>query len=259
MVFGRIRSLFGGGTTIDTIVHTAVAEPGGALQGVIEVVGGSDEQEIKYIALNLVCRVEVETDDGEHHSDDSFAKQHVHGAFTLQPGQRLSIPFTFGIPLQTPFNVIDGQDLPGVRLGVRTELEIARSFDKGDYDPIRVGPLPAQRRILTALERLGCQFRRTDVERGHIRGADFGFYQELEFSAPHALSGRINELEVTFLARPHELEVVLEADKKGGFFTEGQDKVRRLVMDYNMIMNDNVEAIMEQQLGELARGGGFFG
>ena len=205
MVFGRIRSLFGGGTTIDTIVHTAVAEPGGALQGVIEVVGGSDEQEITYIAPNLVCRVEVETDDGEHQSDDSFAKQHVHGAFTLHPGERLSIPFTFGIPLQTPFNVIDGQDLPGVRLGVRTELEIARSFDKGDHDPIPVGPLPAQRRVLTALERLGCQFRRSDVERGHIRGADLGFYQELEFSAPRAPSGRINELEVTFLARPHEL------------------------------------------------------
>jgi sporulation-control protein len=259
MVFGRIRAIFGGGTTVDTVVHTPVAQPGGPLQGVVEIVGGELEQEIKYLALALVCRVEVETDNGEHQADETFATQHVHGAFTLHPGERKDVPFSIGIPLQTPFNVINGQDLPGVRIGVRTELEIARSLDKGDYDPIRVAPLPPQQRVLAALERIGCRFRRSDVERGRIRGADLPFYQELEFAPPAALSGRLNEVEVTFLARQYDMEVILEGDRRGGLLADGGDRVLRLQMGYDEIQHGDVEAIMEQQLGELARRRGLFG
>ena len=38
----------------------------------------------------------------------------------------------------------------------------------------------------------------------------------------------INELEVTFLASPQGVEVVLEADRRGGLFTEGRDAASRL-------------------------------
>lgn len=259
MVFGRIKAILGGGTTVETVVHTPVTQPGGALQGVVDIVGGEFEQEIKYLALALVCRVEVETDDGEYHADETFATQHVHGAFTLHPDERRNVPFTVGVPLQTPFNHIDGRDLPGVRLGVRTELEIARSLDKGDYDPIRVAPLTAQQRVLTALERIGCRFRRSDVERGRIYGADLPFYQELEFTAPPELSGRLAEVELTFLAHQHELEVILEGERRPGLFTEGSDRTRRLTLGYDQIQHGDVEAILHEQLGELARRRGLFG
>ena len=256
-MFRRLKARFGGGTTVDTIVHTPVTQPGGVLEGVVEIVGGEFEQEISYLALALVCRVEVETDNGEHHTDQSFADQHVHGAFTLHPGERKSVPFAVHVPLETPFNVVGGQDLPGVRLGVRTELEIARSVDKGDYDPIRVEPLPAQQRILTALERIGCVFRRSDVERGRVRGAALGFYQELEFAPPPEFRGRLNEVEVTFLAREHELEVILEGDRKAGLLTEGSDRVRRLPIPYHAIDHEDWEAVLTEQLHELARRGLF--
>jgi sporulation-control protein len=259
MIFKRIRARFGGGTTVDTIVHTPVAQPGGRLDGVVEIVGGEFEQEITYLALTLVCRVEVETEDSEHQSDATFARQVVEGAFTLHPGEHRTVPFSIDVPLETPFNVVDGQDLHGVRLGVRTELEIAKSTDKGDYDPIRVEPLPAQQRILGALERIGCRFRSADVERGQVRGATLPFYQELEFHPSGALSGGLNEIEVTFLTRPHEIEVILEGDKKAGLFTEGDDKVRRLPLPYDLIDSPDLDRILDEQLHELARRRGFFG
>jgi sporulation-control protein len=259
MVFKRLKARFGGGTSVDAVVHTPVAQPGGRLDGVVEIVGGEFEQEIKYLALALVCRVEVETDDSEYKSDETFARQVVEGAFTLHPGERRSVPFSLEVPLETPFNTVNGQDLPGVRLGVRTELEIAKSFDKGDYDPIRVGPAPAQQRILGALERIGCRFKSADVERGRIRGAALPFYQELEFFPPPALHGALNEVEVTFLTRPHEIEVVLEGDRRGGLFTEGDDRVLRLVLDYPTVDSPDLERILDQQLHELGRRRGLFG
>jgi sporulation-control protein len=259
MIFKRIKARFGGGTTVDTIVHTPVTRPGGRLDGVVEIVGGEFEQEIKYVALDLVCRVEVETEDSEHQSDATFARQVVEGEFTLHPGERRNVPFSVEVPLETPFNVVNGGDLHGVRLGVRTELEIARSTDKGDYDPIRVEPTPAQQRVLGALERIGCRFKSADVERGHVRGASLPFYQELEFYPPSSLSGSLNEIEVTFLTRPHEIEVILEGDKKAGLFTEGDDRVRRLPMAYDFIDSGDLEGFLDEQLHELARRRGLFG
>lgn len=259
MVFKRLKARFGGGTSIDTRVHTPVAFPGGTLDGVVEIVGGEFQQQISYLALRLVARVEVETEDSEHHSERSFAEQRVHGPFTLHPAEQKSVPFSIGVPLETPFNVVGQRDLPGVRLGVRTELEIERSTDKGDFDPIRVGPLPAQERILAALDRIGCHFRNADLEAGRIHGSTLPFYQELEFAPPHEFAGRISELEVTFLAGPYSMEVLLEGDRKGGFLDSGGDRVHRLTVGYDAIERENWEAIMRDHLHELGRSRGFFG
>ena len=58
MMFKRLKARFGGGTTVDTIVHTAVGRPGGTLDGVVEIVGGEFEQQISYLDLKLVVRAE---------------------------------------------------------------------------------------------------------------------------------------------------------------------------------------------------------
>lgn len=43
----------------------------------------------------------------------------------------------------------------------------------------------------------------------------------------------MNEIELTFLAGPGGLEVVLEADKRGGFFTEGSDTLGRFTVGHH--------------------------
>jgi sporulation-control protein len=118
-------------------------------------------------------------------------------------------------------------------MGLRTELSVARAVDKTDLDPISVSPLPAQERILDALSQLGFQFKNADVERGRLRGVhqQLPFYQEIEFYPP-PYARRVNEVEVTFVATQHGMDVVLELDKRGGMFTSGHDAYGRLQVDY---------------------------
>lgn len=259
MVFKSLRARFGGGTTVQTHVHTPVAQPGGIVQGVVEIVGGEFQQDIRYLALAAEARVEVEHDDGESRQDLRFAHQHVAGQFVLHPGQRVDVPFGFALPLETPFNVIAGSELRGVRLGLRTELEIAKSLDKGDWDAIRVEPLPAQRRILDALVHIGCRFKSADLERGRIPGSALDFYQEVEFYPPPEFSRGISELEVTFLTFPHGMDVLLEGDRRGGFLDSGGDRIHRLSVAYDAIPHEDWESIMRHHLHELGRRRGLFG
>ncbi|MEJ3655360.1 sporulation protein [Actinomycetes bacterium KLBMP 9759] len=259
MVFKRLKARFGGGTSIDTQVRTPVARPGGTLDGAVEIIGGEFEQEISYLELTMVARVEVETDDSEHHSEERFARQRVAGAFTLHPAQRMSVPFSLAVPIEAPFNVIGQHELGEVRLGVRTELEIQRSTDKGDLDPIRIGPLPAQERVLAAFDRIGCRFRGSDLERGRIPGSTLNFYQELEFAPPPEFSGGIAELEVTFIAGPGGMDVLIEGDRRGGFLDAGGDRVHRFSVGYGDVDRQDWEGILRQHLHELGRRRGLFG
>ena len=120
-------------------------------------------------------------------------------------------------------------------LGVRTELAVAGAKDKGDLDPLAVRPLPAQEAILEALGQLGFGFKSADLEYGHIGGTgqQLPFYQEIELTPPPQYAHQINEIEVTFLAGPAGLEVVLEADKRGGFFSEGHDALTRFTVSHH--------------------------
>lgn len=182
--------------------------------------------------MTLRLEVEVERNDGEYRSTMSFAEQRVADRFMLQPGERHSFPLRFGIPLQAPFNVVHGRDLPGVRMGLRTELDIAGSLDKGDRDPVRVEPLGSQQRLLAAFEQAGCRFRMADVEKGHVPGAQFGFHQEVQFTPPRDLAQGLTEVEVTFLAGPQAMDVLIEGDRRGGFLDAGGDRIVRLTVPY---------------------------
>ncbi len=230
MVFRRMRQAFGiGGPEVDTVLANPNTRPGLSLQGQVNVKGGDHEVGIEYIELALVTKVEVETDDGEYDSTVAFHRLRVTGAFRLAAGQPVSVPFEFPVPWETPITDVFGQHLHGMTMGLRTELEVARALDKGDLDAVNVHPLPVQERILDGFGRLGFRFKGADLERGKLRGVHqtLPFYQEIEFyPAPQYAQG-VNEVEVTFVANPQTVDVILEFDKRGGVFTEGQDTVSR--------------------------------
>ncbi len=234
MVFKKMLSAFGvGGPSVDTVVENPHCKPGEILRGRIQVTGGSNPAEIEYVALGLVTKVEVESGDHEYDSTVEFHRLQAAGAFTLAPGEERSIPFEFPVPWETPITAIYGQQLRGMTMGLRTELSVAKAIDKSDLDPISVSPLPAQERILGALQQLGFGFKNADLERGYLRGVrqQLPFYQEIEFYPPQSARG-INEIEVTFVAGAQGMDVILEADKRGGMFTEGRDTFAHLKVDY---------------------------
>jgi sporulation-control protein len=106
---------------------------------------------------------------------------------------------------------------------------VAKAVDKGDLDPVVVHPLPAQQAVLDALSRIGFRFKGADLEHGRLRGVhqSLPFYQEIEFFAAPQYAHACNELELTFVANPHTIDVILEVDKRGGLFSSGHDTYHR--------------------------------
>ncbi|MFF8567161.1 sporulation protein [Streptomyces albidoflavus] len=239
MVFKRLLGSLGvGGPTVDTVLDAApgsgsAAVPGGALTGRVHLKGGGADFDISEIALELIARVEAETEGGEQHGTVAFERYVVGGGFRLAAEAEQVVPFSVVLPWETPVSELYGQPL-GIVLGVRTELAVAGAKDKGDLDPLAVGPLPAQEAILEALGQLGFGFRSADLEYGRIGGTgqQLPFYQEIELSPAPQYAHAVNEIEVTFLAHPGGLEVVLEADKRGGMFTPGHDALTRFTVSH---------------------------
>ncbi|MEU6407786.1 sporulation protein [Microbispora sp. NPDC046933] len=222
MVFKRMLGALGvGAPSVDTVLTTPRVRPGGVLTGEVRLSGGDFDAEIEDITLGLVARVEIEHGDGEGAGLGEFSRARVSGPFTLRKGENRSIAFQIPVPWETPISEIDGQHLSGMALGVRTEVAIAKAVDKGDLDPIAVEPLPSQLRVLEAFLQLGFAFRSADLEAGHLYGVrqELPFYQEIEFYPPPRHAGVVGEVELTFVADPAGLEVILEADKRAGRYS----------------------------------------
>ena len=82
------------------------------------------------------------------------------------------------------------------------------------------------------------------------------FFQEIEFAAGGDYRGRFNELEVTFLGGPEETRVVLEADTRGGWFSEGADNYSWFSIPTHGGVD--MRRIVEQQLHALGQRRGWF-
>ncbi|MBI0294178.1 sporulation protein [Streptomyces sp. PRKS01-29] len=235
MVFKRLLGSLGvGGPTVDTVLDPGPVRPGGPLTGQVHIQGGSSDFDIERITLDLVARVEAEHGDGEHEGAVVFDHFTVGGGFRLAEGERRSLPFTAHLPWETPVTELYGQPL-GIILGVRTGLEVAGAKDKGDLDQLTVSPLPVQEAVLEALGQLGFGFKSADLELGHVGGTGqrLPFYQEIELTPAPQYAHAVNELEVTFLADPGGMDVVLEADKRGGFFSGGHDALTRFTVSHD--------------------------
>jgi sporulation-control protein len=200
----------------------------------------------------------VESGDSSWREEVTFGTVAVAGAARVEPGAQHALPFSLPVPWQCPVTAIDGWQLRGMRVGLRTRLDVAGSVDPGDLDPVTVLPLPVQRTVLHALDGLGFAFRGADVEKGRIRGSELPFYQEVEFTPPYSLRGRVNELEVTFLADPQGVDVVLEVDRRGGLLSEGRDVGGRLRLAHTDTDVRAVAAQLDATVRQLGTRRGWF-
>ncbi len=257
-MFKRLLSAFGvGGPSVDTVLDTPHAVPGQALTGQVRIQGGSNDAEIGEIALSLVTQVEVESGDHEFAGVSEFHRVVVQHGVRVPAQQFVTVPFQLVIPWEAPITAVGGRRLPGMTVGVRTELVIAGAPDKGDLDPVEVHPLPSQDAVLDAFGRLGFHFHSADLEAGRLYGVpqQLPFFQELEFYPPAAFSGRLNQVELTFVATPHELHVVLEADKRGGLFRQGGDTFGRFSTTHVEAGNQDWAGLVGQWLEQAAERG----
>ncbi|MBC9724768.1 sporulation protein [Streptomyces sp. TRM68367] len=253
MVFKRLLGSLGvGGPTVDTALDQGPIRPGDALNGQVRLQGGKAGFDIEHITLELVARAEAEHEGGESEGVVAFDRLTVGGGFRLGEGEPHSVPFSVTLPWETPITELYGQSL-GIVLGVRTELSVAGAKDKGDLDRLTVAPLPVQEAILEAFGQLGFGFRSADLEYGRIGGTgqQLPFYQEIEITPSPGYARQVNEIEVTFLAGPGGLEVVLEADKRGGPFSSGHDALTRFTVTHDGVGHQDWNAVVDGWVRQL--------
>ncbi|WP_320774720.1 sporulation protein [Streptomyces sp. CRN 30] len=253
MVFKRLLGSLGvGGPTVDTVLDAGAVRPGGPLTGQVHLKGGSADFDIEHITLELVAHVEAEHEDGESEGVVAFERFTVGGGFRLAEGTEQSVPFSVVLPWETPITELYGQDL-GIVLGVRTELAVAGAKDKGDLDRLAVAPLPVQEAVLEAFGALGFGFRSADLEYGRIGGTgqQLPFYQEIELTPAPAYAHQVNEVEVSFLAHPGGMEVVLEADKRGGFLSAGHDALNRFTVVHDGVEHQDWNGVVDGWVRQL--------
>ncbi|WP_049563624.1 sporulation protein [Nonomuraea sp. SBT364] len=257
MVFRKLMAAFGAGVEVDTVLTNATVRPGEPLRGVVNFRGGGSDYKVEGIYLDLTAVVEVESGDNEYKTTYSFLRQQVAGTFQLAARAEHGQPFEIPMPWETPISAISGHALPGMRLGVRTELALAGALDKGDLDPLFVTPLPAQEHVIGALDRLGFQFKKADLERGTLYGSTLPFFQEIEYYAGGQWRRHFNELELTFIAGARQMEVILEADQRGGFLTSSHDSYNRFTVRYDDPPG-SVDQALQRGLEQMARRRGWF-
>lgn len=261
MVFKKmLASLGAGAAEVETVLHESNVQPGGVVQGEVNLKGGSVEQDIEEVRVELVARVEVESGDSEFQTDVPFYGKPLTGKFELDDDDRHRIPFSLEVPVETPITTVFGQYLRGMAVGVRTVVAIESGVDQTDLDPITVHALPAQQAFLDAFGQLGFRFMRADLEQGRLRGVPqtLPFYQEIEFAPSPQYAGAMKQVEVTFIAGPQALEVILEVDKRGGVFTEGRDTYERFSVDYATVAQTDWAEQLQGWLGEVGRRRGIF-
>ncbi|MFF1418052.1 sporulation protein [Streptomyces sp. NPDC058280] len=258
MVFKKLLGALGvGGPSVDTVLDGGSVVPGGTLSGHVYLRGGQADVQIDQITLDLVARVEAEGHDEETEGTVVFDRLLVGGGFRLAEGTEHSVPFSLTVPWETPLTELYGQPL-GVVLGVRTELAVGGAKDKGDLDALQVSPLPAQEAVLEAFGQLGWGFASADLELGRIGGTgqQLPFYQEIELTPPARYAHAVNEIEVTFLATAGGMDVVIEADKRGGFFSEGHDALNRFTVSHHDVRQTDWNAEVGSWVEQLVAGHG---
>ncbi|MBJ7469994.1 MAG: sporulation protein [Solirubrobacteraceae bacterium] len=230
-MFKKMKDAFGvGGASVDAVLATPSVLPGGLLTGTVNITGGDREQDMRGLKLSFECVAERETDDGEYKINKQFGHQDMANAGVVGAGQTLQLPFQIPVPVDCPPNLIGGTSLPGIKLGLRTRLDIASARDASDFDAVTVQGLPAQMAVLGAMQQLGFMLKGADLEEGNARAGhlqgQLGVYAEYEFHG----QGRINEVEVTFVTTPQECGVLVEIDKRGRWGFEGGDKVKSFTL-----------------------------
>ncbi|WP_433533048.1 sporulation protein [Micromonospora sp. CA-263727] len=219
MVFKKMLGAFGiGAPSVDTVLSNPNTRPGLLLAGQVNLTGGSHDVEIDHVVVGLVTRVEVDGTQGDRDVAFEFHRAPVASGLRLAQGQQLALPFQLPMPFQTPVTTIYGQELPGITVGLRTEVAVRGAVDKGDLDAVQVHPLPVQERVLEAFGQLGFRFKGADLERGQIAGAhqSLPFHQGIAYFAAPQYAHGVHEVELTFLTDEQGVDVLLRLDRRAG-------------------------------------------
>ncbi|CRK55818.1 Sporulation control protein Spo0M [Alloactinosynnema sp. L-07] len=259
-----LASLGSGGAKVDARIIDRAVRPGGTLRGEVLLTGGQVDQEVDSLGVSVLARVQT---DGDKVADLPIQTVNLAGRELIRAGAQVTVPFEVQLPWETPITSVFGKYLTGMAVGLQTNLDLAGSVvDPQDVDAIAIEPLPVQHRILDAMSRIGFQFRAANLEKNRLDGVDqqLPFFQEITFAPSPAFAAAFTEVTVTFLARPNDVQVVLDVLKKvrvakgGGLGARGQAYLGSFVVQNATMAQNNWEQQIEGWLRQVAAPRGIF-
>lgn len=220
--FNKVFASVGiGSAKVDTRLEKDRVIPGEEVRGIVQVRGGSIEQQIDDIYLSLHTTYIKESDDKKYTATAQIDRFRLTQSFQIKANETKEIPFTFRLPLEMPLS------MGRTKIWVSTGLDIKNAVDPSDKDYLTVLPNPLMEGILNAVSDLGFRLREAECEQAprHLR-RNLPFVQEFEFvpvSGP--FRGRLDELELVFHPNnENEIEVLMQVDRRarglGGFLSE---------------------------------------
>ncbi|MFD0559805.1 sporulation-control protein [Stackebrandtia endophytica] len=252
MVLRKLTAAFAAGVTVDTVLDRSRAVGGDVVQGEVRLTGGRQTHRVQRVVLDLEAVVENSGLSGPQ----GFFSYEVGSGFELPANGPVTLPFRLSLPWETPISGIAGEPLPGIRLGVATELALEHALDKGDLDPLTVEPPPAQTAALKAVDSLGFAFHKATIVPGALPQSALPFRQKFEYWPTGEFAQAFRVLRVSFYCDDGGAEVYLEVDKYEGDTSTGGRAGSHIHMSHDE--GDVIEAL-RAELRMLASRPGMFG
>ncbi|WP_160031802.1 sporulation protein [Paenibacillus sp. An7] len=229
--FNKILAKVGiGSAEIDTLLEKVSYVPGETVKGVVRIQGGHVDQEIERIYIQLMTRYIREQNDRKSEYKHTLACFDVSEQLLLRSGEKLEIPFSFPLPLETPVTY-DGQPV-----WLSTGLDIEMAIDPTDHDEIKVEPHFYMDAVFEAVEYLGFHFKSSTCEHATKLGRGVPFVQEFEYYPSSRFTGRVHELELMMNLDEEGIHVLVEVDRRArglmGFFEQAFDLDERHIRLY---------------------------
>lgn len=202
-----LRALGVGGATIDAVLDSDQAQPGGTLTGTLHIRGGDSSQVAPKATLQVMARVEKKMGDEEYQANEVIAGIDLPGPITL--GRETSLPFRLDLPAHTPVTSLGGRNLVWLRSG----LDVPWALDPADEDGLLIHPSPPQANVLRAMESLGFRLAKVDID---ARSSWMGrkWVQEFEFRPAGYGRSRYHEVELVFEGQNGDsLDLLVQLDR----------------------------------------------
>lgn len=231
-----LTSLGIGSAEIDAELDSDKYRAGDMVIGKLHIQGGSQDQKVDQITLDLVTEYVEKVDDKKVTRQAVIDEFAIHEPFTIAAGEKRVDSFSFQLSPDTPVTIA------GTKVWVQTGLDIKQAIDPTDKDAIEVLPPKLVDEILSAIKQIGFRIRKVECQRSpRSLRTRLPFIQEFEFvPAGGEFRSKLDELECVFVPRDESsVDVLMEVDRKprgiGGMLAEALDadesKVRFSVTD----------------------------
>ncbi|WP_318508834.1 sporulation protein [Bacillus sp. T3] len=221
-LFNKVFASVGiGSATVDTKLERDTLIPGEEIKGIVEIRGGSVDQQIDAIYLSLYTTYLKESDEKKYSVNALIDQVRLNEPLLIKSKETKQIPFSFKLPIDTPIS------LGRTKIWVATGLDIKNAVDPSDKDYIKVVPNPLMEAVLNAVNDLGFRLREAECEEAPYRlRKRLPFVQEFEFvPITGSYKGRLDELEIVFFPSSNSMtDIYMQVDRKarglGGFLAE---------------------------------------